>query len=184
MLSSTQTFTNPLPYHLLSYGTLLGTEIYQSFILTKVAFQSLPSREFLLLQKRLFPVYFRTQVGLAFLTAVTRPRPPSLPVSSISQTWGQTAWGVAPLVIVSVAGLLNWLVYGPGSSRTGAVRYLLQEAKRNPDKGDKPVDEETMKKANREFSRYHAMSIHSNLVALLATVWYIFDLAGDLSFAQ
>ena len=59
--------------HFLLYSTLLGTELYQTFILTKVTFQALPRPAFITLQKRLFPVYFRIQTFLLVLTAVTFP---------------------------------------------------------------------------------------------------------------
>ncbi len=47
--------------HLLFYATLLGAELFQTFILTKVSFHALPRSAFITLQKRLFPVYFRAQ---------------------------------------------------------------------------------------------------------------------------
>lgn len=38
-----------------------------------------------------------------------------------------------------------------------------------------------MKHLNRAFSRSHAMAIHLNAIAMLATVWYGFALAARMS---
>lgn len=140
-----KTAGNLLPYHLLSYGALLGTELFQvrhyppvlngsssprntvatqltlstqSFVNTKICFHVLPMREFLALQKRIFPVYFGCQIGLAALTAVTRP-----PYSIVSLA--QDGWSAAPLIIVLVTGTLNWFVYGPQTTTASFVRRAL-----------------------------------------------------------
>lgn len=91
----------------------------QSFINTKLCFQALPPREFLALQKRLFPVYFGCQVSLAALTAATRP-----PYGVISLA--KEGWSAAPLVVVLATGTLNWLVYGPKTTTTAFIRRALQ----------------------------------------------------------
>lgn len=75
-------------------------------------------REFLTLQKRLFPVYFGCQVGLAALTAATRP---PYSIVSLAKDW----WGAAPLVVVLVTGSLNWVVYGPRTTTASFVRRAL-----------------------------------------------------------
>ena len=41
-----------------------------------------------------------------------------------------------------------------------------------------------MKAKNRAFSRAHAMSIHLNLVAIGATIWYGFCLASRFELAS
>lgn len=128
---------NLLPYHLLSYGALLGTELYQvrllsleqasdlitnqiqSFVNTKICYQALPMKEFIILQKRLFPIYFGTQVGLTALTAATHP-----PYSIFSLV--QDPWSVAPLAIAGLTGCLNWFIYGPRTTTATLVRRALQ----------------------------------------------------------
>lgn len=78
-------------------------------------------REFLGLQKRIFPIYFGCQVGLAALTAVTRP-----PYSIVSLV--QDAWSTTPLVIVLVTSTLNWFVFGPRTMTASFVRRALHGA--------------------------------------------------------
>ncbi|KAJ5507164.1 hypothetical protein N7527_009307 [Penicillium freii] len=160
---------NLLPYHLLSYGALLGTELYQSFVNTKICYQALPMKEFILLQKRLFPVYFGTQVGLTALTAATHP-----PYSILSLV--QDPWSVAPLAIVGLTGCLNWFIYGPRTTTATLVRRALQESENT----DADADGSKVHRANRNFARNHAMAIHLNAIAMIATVFYGFSLSATL----
>ncbi|EMT60754.1 hypothetical protein FOC4_g10012037 [Fusarium odoratissimum] len=61
------------PVHLLSFSTLLGSQLYQTFIITKVTFKHLPRTPYINLQKNLFPIFFQGQALLLFLTAITLP---------------------------------------------------------------------------------------------------------------
>ncbi|KAJ5908618.1 hypothetical protein N7495_001300 [Penicillium taxi] len=163
-----KTVGNLLPYHLLSYGTLLGLEVFQSFVNTKICFQALPMREFITLQKRLFPVYFSCQVGLAAITAATHP-----PYSLLSLV--KDPWGAGPLAVVLTTGCLNRYVYGPSTTTTALVRRALHE--KNVDSADEDGKIHT---ANRKFAVNHAMCIHLNAIALVATVVYGFSLSSNL----
>ncbi|GFF35060.1 hypothetical protein IFM51744_04287 [Aspergillus udagawae] len=167
-----ETVSNLLPYHLLSYGALLGTELFQSFVNTKVCYQALPMKEFLALQKRIFPAYFRCQVGLVVLTAATRP-----PYSILS--FSQHIWDSVPLIVVGVTGALNWLVFGPRATKTAFIRRALHESAMNEDSPN-ATDPAKLQQANKAFSRNHAMSIHLNAISLVATVWYGFSLSSSL----
>lgn len=98
------------PLHLLAYSTLLGTELYQSFVMTKIAFQSLPRSAFTSLQKSVFPVYFRGQTLLLGLVVLTLP--PSGPISLFSNKTN-----LITFVVAGATALLNLLVYGPKSKK-------------------------------------------------------------------
>ena len=76
-------------------------------------------REFLGLNKRIFPVYFTCQIGLAALTAATHP-----PYSIVSLV--ADLWSAAPLVIVVAMGSLNYFVFGPKTTTVSFVRRALQ----------------------------------------------------------
>ena len=106
--SALVSITNPAPYHLLFYSTLLGTELYQTFIMTKLSYQVLPITAFRTLQKRVFPAYFRTQSLLLVLVAVTIP--PRGPASFVANKWHWWMFGVA-----GVTAGLNLMVYGPAT---------------------------------------------------------------------
>jgi hypothetical protein len=94
------------PAHLLAYSALLGTELYQSFIMTKISYQALPRSAFTTLQKRVFPVYFRVQSLGLFFVALTAP-----PYGPVSLLQARTEW--ISLVVAGLTAGLNLLVYGP-----------------------------------------------------------------------
>jgi hypothetical protein len=94
------------PVHLLAYSTLLGTELYQTFVMTKISYQALPRSAFTTLQKRVFPIYFKGQSLLLFLVTVTIP--PHGPFSVLST---RTQW--TTFLVAGVTAGLNLLVYGP-----------------------------------------------------------------------
>jgi hypothetical protein len=94
------------PAHLLAYSTLLGTELYQSFIMTKVSYQALPRSAFTTLQRRVFPIYFQSQSILLLIVAATFP--PHGPLS----LFGQRGDWIA-LTMAGLPAALNLLVFGP-----------------------------------------------------------------------
>jgi hypothetical protein len=94
------------PYHLLSYGTLLGTTLYQTFVVTKVCYQALPMSAFTTLQKRIFPLYFQIHTTLLILTALTLP--PYGPVSLIQK---KKDW--MPLAFATTMAMFNLVKWGP-----------------------------------------------------------------------
>jgi hypothetical protein len=103
------------PLHLLAYSTLLGTQLYQSFVMVKIAHQALPYDAFTMLQKRVFPIYFRSQTLLVLLAAATIPT--HGPVSLFKQ---KSNW--IPLVVAGVTSLLNVMYFGPKTSRIMMVK--------------------------------------------------------------
>lgn len=98
------------PVHLLCFSSLLGTQLYQSFVITKVVFQALPRQPFTTLQARLFPVYFRLQTALLILTILTWP-PRSLMSLVVSETSSKAHW--IPLAVGLGAAVLNLVLFGP-----------------------------------------------------------------------
>jgi hypothetical protein len=142
-------------------------------------------REFIALNKRIFPVYFGCQVGLASLTAATRP-----PYSILSLA--KDLWSAAPLGVVLVMGSLNWFVYGPRTTTASLIRralhgkfpplwcrYRADFFTENQENSADP-DDAKIHRASRSFAVNHAMSIHLNAIALVATVWYGFSLSASL----
>lgn len=99
-------FANLAPFHLLSFSALFGSQLYQTFVVTKVAFNTLPRPAYTKFQKTIFPVYFHGQSLLLILTAVTFP--PHGPLSLIQQ---KSDW--IPFAVSGVASALNFFIYGP-----------------------------------------------------------------------
>lgn len=103
------------PLHVLFYSSLLGTELYQTFVLTKVCFNALPRSAFTTLQKRVFPVYFRGQTLLLLLTAATAP--PTGPFALVSNKANWISFAIA-----GVTAALNLLCYGPRTQQAMVKR--------------------------------------------------------------
>ncbi|KAI1371862.1 hypothetical protein F4677DRAFT_450041 [Hypoxylon crocopeplum] len=157
------------PLHLFSYSVLLGTELYQTFVMTKVCYQALPRSAFTTLQKRVFPIYFRSQTLLLLLTAATIP-----PYGPLMLQAGKSNW--IPFAIAGATALLNLVVYGP-RTRQIMIDRIHQET-RDVRKSNTPTEpSDDMRKLNRAFSRNHAMSIHLNLITIGATLWWGWKLA-------
>lgn len=106
-LNMASTFTVILPpIHLLTYSTLLGTQLYQTFVMTKVSYQALPRSAFTTLQKRVFPVYFRSQSLLLLFVAAT-----AVPHGPISLLEAKTSW--ISCLVAGATAALNLSIYGP-----------------------------------------------------------------------
>ncbi|KAM0425525.1 hypothetical protein ACHAPT_009314 [Fusarium lateritium] len=98
------------PFHLLSFSTLLGSQLYQTFIVTKVAFKNLPRNPYVNFQKHIFPIYFHGQALLLFLSAVTFP-----PYGPVSLVQHKSDW--IPFTVSGVVSVLNLLVFGPRTKK-------------------------------------------------------------------
>ena len=68
------------------------------------------------------------------------------------------------------------------SALEGMIRadLVIITETRDGKKYNDPESTEEMRVKNRAFSRAHAMSIHLNLVAIGATIWYGFLLASRM----
>ncbi|KXH31889.1 hypothetical protein CSIM01_02441 [Colletotrichum simmondsii] len=125
------TMTTLAPYHIISYGTLLGTSLFQTFINTKICYLELPKSAFTTLQKRLFPIYFRCQALLLIMTILTFPPHGPASLFKVKSNW-------IPLMVAGVTSLANLLVYGP-RSRQAMIDRTHQETRVAKRPGD--VDE-------------------------------------------
>ncbi|KAF2251715.1 hypothetical protein BU26DRAFT_421834 [Trematosphaeria pertusa] len=161
------------PFHLFAYSTLLGTQLYQTFVMVKIAHRALPRDAFTTLQKRVFPAYFRSQSLLLALVAVTLP-----PHGPMSLAREKADW--ISFLVAGVTAALNLVVFGPRTSRIMMVRKYQEKID-----AQTPVDGfvgDEMKKLNRAFSWNHAMCMHLNLITIGATLWYGWTLASRLRF--
>ncbi|RMJ23087.1 hypothetical protein PHISP_06038 [Aspergillus sp. HF37] len=162
--------TDPRPYHILSYGTLLGTQVYQTFVSGIVAFRSLPRPQFASLQSATFPIYFSLQSGLPLIVALTSSKNGQL--SSPSELLApENRSGLIPLATAMAAGLVNMFVLGPLTMKVMRERKH-QESRDGKKSYDPAPHSKEMLALNKRFARVHGMSSLINLVSLLATVYY------------
>ncbi|KAJ4361776.1 hypothetical protein N0V83_010716 [Neocucurbitaria cava] len=174
-MSSWSSFKDPATYHLLSYGTLLGSTLFQSFISGVVAFRVLPRPQFSTLQKHTFPVYFTLQTLAPLAMLFTYPSGSSSVLPFLSSnpkvqtpTDRLAAWLIATMFFTALA---NWVYIGPKTTEIMALRkhQETRDGKKSYDAG--PHSKE-MQELNRRFGVLHGVSSLVNLVGLGAMVWY------------
>ncbi|OQD77587.1 hypothetical protein PENDEC_c002G01178 [Penicillium decumbens] len=163
--------TDPRPYHILSYGTLLGTQFYQSFVGGIVAFRALPRPQFSSLQAAIFPVYFSLQTALPVAVALTASRGgQALGLSGLADPENRLNT-LLPMATVALTGLINLVVLRPLT--TNIMRERKHQETRDGKKSYDPAPHsKEMIALNKRFGRVHGMSSLVNMVSLIATVWY------------
>ncbi|KAG0647031.1 Xanthocillin biosynthesis cluster D [Hyphodiscus hymeniophilus] len=175
-------FKDPAPYHIITYGTLLGTQVFQSFIGGVVAYKALPRPQFSQLQEKIFPVYFGMQTIFPTVLALTYPG--SLLLGTPSSIKGAFAevnrWSVlVPLGTMFLSGLINMLYVGPKTTKIMKLRkhQETRDGKKSYDAGPHSTE---MQNLNRSFGMMHGISSLINMGALVATISYGFTLAARI----
>ncbi|KAI1816063.1 hypothetical protein GGS20DRAFT_539945 [Poronia punctata] len=181
---------SPAPYHILSYGTLLGTQFFHTFINSITSFKVLTRPQFAILQRAVFPAYFGIQTAAPVVLALTYfPRGGGGGGGSGS---GRLAggisgvlhpanrWGVlVPLAAAFITGLTNWVYFLPETNKVTALRRR-QEVKDGKQSWEKGPHSEEMAALNARFSKLHGFSSLFNLVTFIATVAYGVHLAARI----
>ena len=164
-----------------SYGTLLGTEVFQSFIARVTAYKVLPRPQFATLQSALFPIYFSMQTALPVVLALTFPGERTAigrVQSSISGVLEPSSrlHVLTPLAIMFLTGLANMVYIGPKTTQIMRERkhQETRDGKKSYDAGEQS---EAMQALNRQFGILHGTSSLVNMVGCFATLWYGFYLA-------
>ncbi|KAI5853495.1 hypothetical protein BZA05DRAFT_31050 [Tricharina praecox] len=163
--------TSAAAWHVLSYGTLLGSQFYQSFIGGVVAFRALPRPMFGLLQQRIFPVYFSMQIALPLAVLLSHP------TASYDKLMATEA--ALPMLITFATSAVNLVAVGPATTAIMRERKAQEskEGRKYYDEGEKSLE---MKALNKRFGVMHGVSSLLNLAAFVATVAYGFTLAQKL----
>ncbi|KAK4157962.1 hypothetical protein C8A00DRAFT_39674 [Chaetomidium leptoderma] len=175
---------SPAPYHILGYGTLLGTTVFHTFVGGIVSFQVLPRPQFAALMSKLFPIYFSLQAALPAVLALTYPARQN-PFGARGGVAGvldrANRWTVlAPLAGAFVCALANLAVVGPATTRVMGERKQ-QERKDGKKAYDAPPHSQEMVALNKRFSMLHGISSLLNLGSLVAAVVYGVTLSSRLS---
>ncbi|RAL10389.1 DUF4149 domain-containing protein [Aspergillus homomorphus CBS 101889] len=161
---------DPRPYHILSYGTLLGVQIYQSFVSGVIAFRALPRPQFAQLQTATFPVYFSLQSALPVVVALTASRAGHVHgVSGLLEP--ENRGTLLSMATVAIASLVNLTVLRPMT--VNVMRERKHQETRDGKKSYDPAPHsKEMVALNKKFGRLHGISSLVNLVCLGATVYY------------
>lgn len=163
------------------YGTLLGTEVFQSFIAGVTAYKVLPRPQFATLQSALFPIYFSMQTALPLVLALTFPgertaigRIPSS-ISGVLDPSLRTHV-LTPIVVMFLTGLANLIYVGPQTTHIMRERKH-QETRDGKKSYDSGPQSEQMQALNKKFGIMHGVSSLVNMFGCVATLWYGFYLA-------
>ncbi|KAI2626566.1 hypothetical protein GGR54DRAFT_591537 [Hypoxylon sp. NC1633] len=181
-------FFSVAPYHILSYGTLLGTQVFHTFINAPDSFKVLERQQFAILQRKLFPSYFAIQTTVPAILALTYPGTKnlvgefSIPSGFAGTFHESNRWAVLlPLGTMLVTGLVN-LAYLLPKTNDITARRRAQERKDGKLSYAAPPHSEQMAALNKSFGRVHGVSSLLNLVTLLATVAYGVKLSSRLTY--
>ncbi|EAW11518.1 DUF4149 domain-containing protein [Aspergillus clavatus NRRL 1] len=171
---------DPRPYHILSYGTLLGVQVFQTFVSGIVAFRVLPRPQFSALQTATFPVYFSLQSALPVVVALTSSTGGQL--NGISGLLApENRFGTfLPLATAAAAGLINQFILRPLTVNVMKERKH-QETRDGKKSYDPAPHSKEMLALNKKFGRLHGLSSLVNMVTLAATVCYGIVLSKRLS---
>ncbi|KAL4944788.1 hypothetical protein BDV06DRAFT_72668 [Aspergillus oleicola] len=172
---------DPRPFHILSYGTLLGVQLYQSFVSGIIAFRTLPRPQFAALQAKIFPTYFALQTALPVVVALTASRTGGQPLGVSGLLESENHFKVLlPLATAFVTGLINFGVLRKMTVDTMRERKH-QETRDGKKSYDPPPHSKEMIALNKKFGRIHGLSSLVNLVTLGATVFYGVVLSKQLA---
>ena len=130
---SLASFTDYKAYHILSYGTLLGSTVFQSFIGGVVAYKCLPRPQFSTLQQNIFPVFFTMQTILPAIMIATYPGEKLLGIGGeyVRENVGWSGvfaesnkWTVLfPLATILISSAANLFIVGPATTKTMKQRH-------------------------------------------------------------
>ncbi|KAH8595553.1 hypothetical protein B0O99DRAFT_686543 [Bisporella sp. PMI_857] len=183
-MSDQSVFKTLAPYHIITYGTLLGTQFFQTFVGGIVSFKALPRAQFSQLQQKIFPPYFSIITALPVVLAATYPGDKLLlgTASSFSGTFAKAnRWTVlVPVATMFATGLANVIYIGPRTTKIMKERKH-QETRDGKKSYDPPPHSEEMQRLNKSFSAMHGISSVVNLLGFIATVWYGFSLGARIS---
>ena len=165
-----------------SYGTLLGSTFFQSFMGGIIAFRALPRPQFSTLQKATFPPYFALQTITPLLMVLTYPSPLGLralnPLSHAPQS-STDRLAMTLIGTMLVTGLANLVYVGPETTRI-MVERKHQETRDGKKSWDEGPHSKEMKELNRRFGVLHGISSLVNLGGFLGMCWYGVLLAEGL----
>ncbi|KAF7551604.1 hypothetical protein G7046_g7675 [Stylonectria norvegica] len=168
------------PYHIIAYGTLLGTSFFHTFINGIVMFKTIDRPAFSAVQQKLFPIYFGLQTILPVVMALTFPGNALIGLpSGVSGLISDFArWhSLLPIATMFVTGLLNWTILL--SATTNTMKARRGQAKREGKEwySEGPHSDE-MKALNKRFGILHGASSLLNVGTYLAAIAYGFTLGG------
>lgn len=126
-MPSLSSISDPKAYHIITYGTLLGSNLFQTFMAGPLAYQALPRPQFSQLQQAIFPPYFTLQTVLPLVLALTWPGEKLAAAGGAiaRKSTGyagvfeeQNRWAaLIPIALMCGTSLLNLVALGPATTK-------------------------------------------------------------------
>lgn len=127
-MPSLSSFSDPKAYHILSYGTLLGSNILNTFFSGPIAYKCLPRAQFATLQQNIFPPFFALQTAIPLALAFTWPGSELVNGAGLQPGSKDAGWrglladanfwtALVPIATMFGTSLLNLLVLGPATTK-------------------------------------------------------------------
>ncbi|KAH9827462.1 putative mitochondrial outer membrane protein [Teratosphaeria destructans] len=188
-MPSLSTLSDPKAYHILTYGTLLGSNLFQTFLAGPLAFKALPRPQFSTLQQAIFPPYFSLQTALPVVLALTWVGDRAASIGSadirINAGWkglleSDNLWtAFVPLALAFGTSLLNLVLLGPMTTKVMKERkhQETRDGKKYYDPGPKSTE---MQRLNSSFGKLHGAASLANIIGLGALIYYGVVLAEKL----
>lgn len=155
-----------LPIHILTYGYTLGSTTFNSFVASVKAFELLPRRQFSELQGQVLPIQFITQSIAPIVIGFTAP-------------YKISALGLGLLAMSSAGGIANIAWLTPVCAEIKTQRWKIINEKFDGD-DKKAVASGELKSIDKEFGKWHGMSMVSNFISIVTLAAYGFVLSGKL----
>lgn len=155
-----------LPIHILTYGYTFGSTTFHSYVASIKGLEVLPRRQFGQFQSAVLPIQIITQSLAPVVIGATAPY--TIP-----------GVGLGLLLASSAGGVINWAWFTPLCNKLKDERWKLVDARFGGD-NDKAVASGELKAIDKEFGKWHGMSMAANLLSILSITAYGFVLSGKL----
>ncbi|KAI8468559.1 MAG: hypothetical protein J3K34DRAFT_426860 [Monoraphidium minutum] len=153
--------------HVIAYGALLGTILFNTFVVGLTMFSNMPRQMFGRVQAKMFPKYFSLTTGAALVLIAGHVLSPA--------GLSLAAPGVTALLTAAGLSILNWLAIEPYVTAQMFARYEIEN------KASKTSEDEAeIKRLYKKFGMWHGISSLNNLGVLAAVVAYGWVIASKL----
>lgn len=155
-----------LPIHLMTYGYTFGSTTFHSFVASFKAIETLPRREFGEFQGKVLPIQFVTQSVAQIIIGLTAP----YTISTL---------GLGLLGVSALGGIANIAYLTPKCAHFKTKRWEIVDTKYNGD-NEAAVKSGEVSALDKQFGKFHGMSMGANLLSIVALTAYGFILSGHL----
>jgi len=154
----------------LGFSFIFGATLWVTFFGGVIAYRTLPRQQFSILQRSIFPVYFKLNAIISSSLLLAWARSHSTVINQIAYPTIPDVSQAYVLAVVATSQGLNAIWIGPATSKLLTARLKL-EKEEGKDAHDAEASAD-MKKLNAKFARLHGFSSLANLIAFIALAFH------------